>query len=244
MSGYIDQIDPALSEANAAGPLHSLVYDGLVGHDKAGGAAGNTLVPDLAISLPRPTDHGRRYTFRLREGITFSNGRRLRQLPSAPRWNGSSRRARRSATPSRHRRRAGVSEEPERCNLSKGVVTNDETGIVSIGCLPLTRLSRQADVRPSSDRHACHQQDPIPGTSPYVIAEYDPNRRVRLVRNRHFEVWSKAVQPAGNPASRPSLFERGIDRVEQPGGPQIVEPGRSRRLFSPKWAGSPEWWRK
>ena len=78
MSGYIDQIDPALSEANAAGPLHSLVYDALVGHDKAGSAAGNTLVPDLASSLPRPTDHGRRYTFRLREGITFSDGRPLK----------------------------------------------------------------------------------------------------------------------------------------------------------------------
>jgi peptide/nickel transport system substrate-binding protein len=33
------------------------------------------LVPDLAVSLPSPTDEGKTYTFRLRSGIRYSNGK-------------------------------------------------------------------------------------------------------------------------------------------------------------------------
>ncbi len=40
---------------------------------------------------------------------------------------------------------------------------------------------------------------PVPGTGPYRIAQYQPERRIRLVRNRHFRVWSKAAQPEGFP---------------------------------------------
>ncbi len=52
-------------------------YDGLVTYRRAGGAAGLTVVPDLAVSLPVPTDGGLTYTFTLRDGIRFSNGHTL-----------------------------------------------------------------------------------------------------------------------------------------------------------------------
>ena len=32
-------------------------------------------MPDLAVSLPTPTDGGKTYTFKLRRGIRYSNGR-------------------------------------------------------------------------------------------------------------------------------------------------------------------------
>ena len=50
------------------------VYDGLVAFRKAGGAQGETLVPDLAVTLPRPADGGTTYTFTLRRGIRYSTG--------------------------------------------------------------------------------------------------------------------------------------------------------------------------
>ena len=40
--------------------------DGLVAFNQVSGLAGAQLVPDLATSLPAPTDGGRTYTFRLR----------------------------------------------------------------------------------------------------------------------------------------------------------------------------------
>ena len=50
------------------------VYDGLTAFRRSGGAAGLTLVPDLAMRLPRPTAGGTTYTFTLRRGIRYSNG--------------------------------------------------------------------------------------------------------------------------------------------------------------------------
>ena len=41
-------------------------------------AVGFTLVPDLAVTLPRPADGGTSYTFTLRRGIHYSNGAPVR----------------------------------------------------------------------------------------------------------------------------------------------------------------------
>src|SRR5262249_39661558 len=54
------------------------VSDGRVAFRKAGGAQGETLVPDLAVRLPRPADGGTTYTFTLRRGIRYSNGALVR----------------------------------------------------------------------------------------------------------------------------------------------------------------------
>src|SRR5207247_1288968 len=61
-------------------PLQSdnLTADGLVTYNHAPGAAGTQLVPDLALTLPEPTDGGTTYTFRLRRGIRYSDGRLVR----------------------------------------------------------------------------------------------------------------------------------------------------------------------
>ena len=53
--------------------LSHLLGDGLVAFEPVGGA-NSTLVPDLATSIPTPTDGGRTYTFELQSGIRYSNG--------------------------------------------------------------------------------------------------------------------------------------------------------------------------
>jgi len=45
---------------------------------RRGGADGYDLVPNLARTLPTPTDGGRTYTFTLRRGIRYSDGRFVR----------------------------------------------------------------------------------------------------------------------------------------------------------------------
>ena len=55
-----------------------LTNDGLTGYRRVGGSDGARLVPDLAISLPTPTDGGRTYTFQLRPGIHYSTGALVR----------------------------------------------------------------------------------------------------------------------------------------------------------------------
>src|SRR3954447_19713311 len=61
-----------------AWPALSLAYDGLVAYRRVPGAGGNTLVGDLAASVPEPSDAGRTYTFQLRPGLRFSDGARVR----------------------------------------------------------------------------------------------------------------------------------------------------------------------
>ena len=68
--GY-DGVDPA---AAWIPEVFSIPYDGFVSFRRTGGPEGFTLVPDLATTLPRPTDGGRTYTFTVRRGIRYSNG--------------------------------------------------------------------------------------------------------------------------------------------------------------------------
>ena len=69
--------DPAQNYTLEQWQLLIDTHDGLVGFAKAGGAAGNKIVPDLATSVPVPTNGGKTYLFHIRRGIKFSNGQTL-----------------------------------------------------------------------------------------------------------------------------------------------------------------------
>jgi YVTN family beta-propeller protein len=68
-------IDPAVQTEALPFQFARLAYDGLVALQAAPGPEGLRLVPDLAIALPAPTAGGRLYTFQLRSGIRYSDGR-------------------------------------------------------------------------------------------------------------------------------------------------------------------------
>jgi YVTN family beta-propeller protein len=199
----IDSIDPARAYLGSSWQILSVVYDGLVGFKRVGGTDGNVLVPDLASSLPAPTGNGKTYTFRLREGIKFADGRELKA--SAVRYTLKRLFRAGAARPDYYEGIVGglaCRKQPKRCDLSKGVLTDDDTGIVTIRLRApdpdfLYKLALPfASVVPIGTPAAGKR--PVPGTGPYRIAEYT-DRRVRLVRNRHFRVLSKAAQPEGIP---------------------------------------------
>ena len=52
--------------------------DALVAYKVVGGPDSQTVVPDLAASIPLSPDGGRTWTFQLRSGITYSNGAPVR----------------------------------------------------------------------------------------------------------------------------------------------------------------------
>ncbi len=197
-------IDPALQLQ--IGPLQSTGFtqDDLVTYNNASGAAGSELVPDLAVALPLATDHGTAYTFRLRPGIRYSNGAPLR----ASDFRRTFQRLFRLDSPGRPYFtgiRGSASCRPSRCDLSKGIVTDDAARTVTFHLTApdpaflekLTIGALSSPVPPGTPWHAV-RTTPIPGTGPYRIASAS-NREIRYVRNPFFHEWSHAAQPAGNP---------------------------------------------
>jgi peptide/nickel transport system substrate-binding protein len=185
-----DFIDP-----DYLNPLVSVAYDGLVAYRRAGGAAGGTLVPDLAKELPEPGPDGRTYRFRLRSGVRFSDGapvrpedvrasieRMLQVHAREPGFSG--------YLPIRGASRCRATH----CDLSGGVELDDAARSVTI------HLSRRdveflhklvnALVVPAGSPRTFVKTRALAGTGPYRVERWDPRRGGSLVRNPRFRVWS------------------------------------------------------
>jgi peptide/nickel transport system substrate-binding protein len=70
--GFTDNFDPTGEYlANSFAINTNLLLRGLIGYNHVAGAAGAVVVPDLATTVPKPTNGGRRYTFHLKTGIKW-----------------------------------------------------------------------------------------------------------------------------------------------------------------------------
>src|SRR5579871_1814244 len=70
--------DPAQNYTLQEWQLLIDTHDGLTTFEKVGGVAGTKIVPDLATSIPVPTNGGKTYVFNIRHGVKFSNGQVLK----------------------------------------------------------------------------------------------------------------------------------------------------------------------
>jgi len=69
--------DPQVNYTLAEWQLLIFTHDGLVAFKRAAGTEGTKIVPDLAESIPKPTNGGKTWAFKLRSGIKFANGQTL-----------------------------------------------------------------------------------------------------------------------------------------------------------------------
>lgn len=195
-------VDPALQTDVLPLVSDALTRDELVTYDHAPGSAGTRLVPDLAENVPIPTGAGTTYTFRLRPGIRYSDGRLVR----AADYRRAIERAFRvhSIVRDEFTGIVGASDcTPRRCDLTRGIVTDETARTVTIHLRApnpdfLANLTSAAasPVPPGTPWQRVSQ--PIPGTGPYLIAEANA-RRIVWLRSPRFHEWSHAAQPAGNP---------------------------------------------
>lgn len=200
-SPAVDSLDPAASNSPNSGNVFNLTNDGLVTLDHTAGADGTRLVPDLAISLPRPANGGLAYTFRLRPGIRYSSGRTVR--PSDVRRSFERMFELGSAGTAYFAAITGAGACSNRhCNLAAGIAVDDQAGTVTFHLSHpdpdfLYKLTLPyADVLP--DATATHARS-IVSTGPYEVGRYVAGHRLTLVRNPRFRQWSAAAQPAGYP---------------------------------------------
>ena len=175
--------------------LRNASYDGLLGISVTPGATGS-LVPNLALAVPRPQDGGRTYTFHLRPGIRYWTGRRVR---AADFRRGFELAARSDPYMAGYLEAlTGSRDCPRRCDLGAAVATDEEAGTVTLHLahpdpelLWALALSNFAP-SPTAD-------GPVPGTGPYRVARLVRNQVVDLRRNPYFRERAPAAQPDGYP---------------------------------------------
>jgi peptide/nickel transport system substrate-binding protein len=205
MDEAIDYLDPGLSDTTEGWGVMWNVYLPLLGYRHVSGAAGATLVPYLARSMPHISRDARTYTLTLRKGLRYSNGKRVkasdfkrtverdfvldsagagffRNIVGAPRYA--------------KRQKGGI----------RGIVVDDATRTIVIHL-----LAPQADFAnvlasefaapvPADAQRADASLHPLPATGPYEITSYRPRSRIVEVRNPYFQAWRfNGNVPAGNP---------------------------------------------
>ena len=162
-------------------------------------------MPDLAESIPKPTNGGKTWTFTLRKGIKFSDGStldgadvkstferlfKIGNSPNAGTWYNVIQGA------------DACIKTPKTCDLSKGVVVNGDKVTFHLTTADPEFLDKLAVpfafILPSSTP-ATNVNIPPPGTGAYKWVQYSPNKQIKLVRNTFFKEWSKDAQPDGNP---------------------------------------------
>ena len=197
--------DPAQNYTLEEWQLLIDTHDGLTTFAKVGGVAGTKIVPDLATSIPTPTNGGKTYVFNIRKGIKFSNGQVVKPSDFVTTFE------RQFTVPGPttfYSSIVGASScSTKGCDLSKagGVVANDTAYTLTINLTaPDPELMDQlalpfAVAVPANTSMKLTGNNVPPGTGPYMWKSYNPNTAAVLVRNPYFKVWNAAAQPAGNP---------------------------------------------
>jgi peptide/nickel transport system substrate-binding protein len=210
-AAVMDSIDPAVAYTGLSWNILALAYDGLVGFRRVGGLDGATLVPDLATTIPEPTEGGRTYTFQLRQGLLYSTGEPVRPEDFRRAIERVFGIMHPYGTPS-----GGVSyfsgivgaercTPGNACDLSRGIVVDDDAATVVFHLAQpdpefLYRLALPfAFAVPARTPDTAAGTAPIPATGPYFIERYKENEEVVLARNPEFTEWSGAARPDGFP---------------------------------------------
>jgi len=231
--------DPAVTYDLETWQMLSLTNDGLVGYRRVTGLAGDELVPDLATALPRPTDGGRTFTFRLRSGIRYSTGALVRPEDF--------RRAiervvviDRRLNPAVLYWYAGIvgtaqcERHPGPCDLTRGIATDDAAGTITFHLTApdpefLYKLAFPwAYAVPDGTPDHMISAAQLPATGPYLTRSLVPGHSWTLTRNPRFREWSAQAQPSGYP-------DRIVLRLDVGSGQAVadVEHGKASVVLSP-----------
>src|SRR5215475_11539155 len=195
--------DPAQNYTLGEWQLLIDTHDGLVGFAKVGGLPGTKIVPDLATSVPVPTNGGKTYLFHIRRGIKFSNGQTLKPSDFVTTFE------RQFTVPGPTSFYSGIVGadkcSTKGCDLSKGAVADDSGYTLTINLTaPNPEFMDQlalpfAFAVPAKTSPKLTGNNVPPGTGPYMWKSYNPNTQAVLVRNPYFHVWNAQAQPAGYP---------------------------------------------
>ena len=243
-------LDPQVNYTLQYWQLYQASYDGLVSFEKVSGQSSFNVVPDLAVAMPKVTNAGKTYTFKLRTGIKFSNGKTVTvkdvlasfqrifkvSNPNAGTWYNDIVGGPACVT------------KPATCTLKGGVTVNATTNTIVVNLIKsdsefLDQLAVPfGSILPASTPGKDQGDVPIPGTGAYTFSKYNPTTGLTMKRNPYFKVWSAAAQPQGYPATIEETFgetvESEVTSVENNQANWVFDPLPTDRLqqISTKYA--------
>ena len=200
-------LDPQINYTLQYWQIYQSVYSGLTAFKKGAGEEGFQVVPNIAEELPTVSEDGKTYTFKIRKGIKFSDGRDVTVKDVVASFQ----RIFKVTSPTSggfYSVIVGADKciaEPATCTLEGGVTGDEAAGTVTI---TLTRPDPEilyklavphASILPADAPATDAGSNPIAGTGPYFFSAYDPNKGLTMSRNPHFKVWSEDAMPDGYP---------------------------------------------
>ncbi len=235
-------LDPKVNYTLQYWQLYQAAYDGLLAFKKVGGDGSFDVVPDLAEAMPEVSNDGKTYTFTLRKGVMFSDGKPVTVQDVAASFT----RIFTVSSPTAGTFYSGILgadaclKTPTTCDLSKGVVVDPATNKVVINLAApdpelVFKLSvPHASILPASAPPKDAGNKPIPTTGPYMFESYDPNKALTMVRNPHFTQWSAEAQPQGYADSIVEKFgltvEAAVTQVQNGQADWVFDPPPADRL--------------
>ena len=200
-------LDPKINYTAEFWQLYQASYDGLLSFSYGTGATTFNVVPDLAEALPEVSNGDKTFTFKLRKGIKFSDGKPV----TVADVKASFERIFKVSSPTAGSFYNGIVgadkclKTPATCKLDKGVVVDAATNTVVINIIApddaiLSKLAvPHAVINPASAPSKDAGTTIIPSTGAYMFKSYDPNKSLVMVRNPYFKEWSHDAQPQGYP---------------------------------------------
>ena len=213
----VDSLDPAIAYGVGAYHLIDLTCASLLRSGTPHGAAGSSLVPEVAAAPPRVSRDGRTYTFTLRSGFRFSDGTPVRASAFARAIH----RTLAPGVPSPWRAYTGDivgagDVVAGRTATAAGVVARGATLVVRLKhAVPefLYRTTALCAVPPDlpADREGISA---FPAAGPYYVSEYRPGDEA-VIRRNPFYAGRRPQHVDGFTADlRASSFDDVLDRIE------------------------------
>ena len=200
-------LDPHVNYTLQYWNLYQATYDGLLAFTKAGGNAAFNVVPDLAEKMPTITNGGKTFTFKLRKGVKFSNGKEVTTADVVASFQ----RIFKVKSPTSGGFYAGIVgadaclKKAATCTLKGGISANPAARTVTINLkapdpeFKFKLAVPHATILPADSPSKDAGTKPLPGTGAYYFASYNPNKQLVMKRNPAFKEWSKLAQPDGYP---------------------------------------------
>lgn len=196
----ITHLDPARIYTSGGGNIPSLLFRTLTTRNRAAGAAGDKVVPDLATGTGTPSDGAKTWTYHLRSGLKYSDGETITSYDVKYGIERSFSADLPGGAPYLRDWLVGAANYPGPYKDKRGLTAietpNARTIIFHLskphGDFPYLATATQfAPVPKDKDTGVNYEQHPV-SSGPYQIQTYQKNKTLVLTRNKY---WSRSVDP-------------------------------------------------